>query len=341
MSQVEDLVRQAWSCSAEYGRQLSNHLPMALYALQGLGAEEARIARFHARARRRLRPKRPATRRFDDASWRSALGRHDHNAAYRDHFAAALAREGRAALLARTLPVLFEGVGGGAFHPLIRLGYALEAENDGEVAEALAAWAMAWLPLRPLDPSRQRHADPREALAALAEEPPGAEGSPLARLLAALRVRVSPIFRRMELVAGREDFAPFADCLRIDADSLDAIAVTVLDAFARGAGDFTLLHGVTSCHALRLVLPWVPDRGSALRYYFQALLAAVATVGLPAGDLPQVGTLPTWERIARRAIESDDDHTIKLVYSCRQEDRARGHPLYRWCAARKVGLLDV
>lgn len=38
-------------------------------------------------------------------------------------------------------------------------------------------------------------------------------------------------------------------------------------------------------------------------------------------------------------VRSSDEHVIKLVYSAREED-AYKDPLYRYAAAKKVGLVD-
>ena len=39
-------------------------------------------------------------------------------------------------------------------------------------------------------------------------------------------------------------------------------------------------------------------------------------------------------------VRSSDEHVIKLVYSAREEDAAYKDPLYRYAAAKKVGLVD-
>jgi hypothetical protein len=51
--------------------------------------------------------------------------------------------------------------------------------------------------------------------------------------------------------------------------------------------------------------------------------------------------LPDWNKILPAAVESDDEHTIKLVFTCLDEARAGHGRLYRLLAARKVGMLGV
>ncbi len=328
---------------AEYGRQLSNHLPMTLLAMQAQGASPKQLEGFYQRYSRRLRSKRPATTRLDASNWQSLLGKHAHNAEYLQFFAEQIRARGWLETLRVYLPGLLPGIGGAAFHPLIRLAYAVEAEHEAEIAEGLASWAMASLPLRPLDSGLQRFESPRQALQELSNTTAlarltGAAGNPLARLVAQLRFGAATIFTRMQRVAQHAAFAPFADCVEIDADSLAAWARLLVELYASSDDHFTLLHGVTSCHALRILLPHLPEPERALRYYGQAVIAAYVSAGQPRLAVPEVGSLPSWEAIQQAALTSMDDHVIKLAYSCWREDLHYGQALYRFCAARKVGL---
>ena len=45
---------------------------------------------------------------------------------------------------------------------------------------------------------------------------------------------------------------------------------------------------------------------------------------------------PPWLALRQAAIASLDDHVIQAVYSCGEEERATGNPLYRVAAARYV-----
>lgn len=83
---------------------LSNHRPMALVALTALGADDARLASVSAGYDSQLVPCR------------------EHIATSVDRFAHAIRQDGISAVLDRELPALVDGVGGAAFHGLIRLG---------------------------------------------------------------------------------------------------------------------------------------------------------------------------------------------------------------------------
>ena len=89
----------------------------------------------------------PTPRRQCD--WLALRGQTDAFAPLRATFAAALARDGRDAVLRAALPALLPGVAAAAFHGVIRTAHAVEAAHDGELAAALAYWAWRWQPLAP------------------------------------------------------------------------------------------------------------------------------------------------------------------------------------------------
>ena len=72
---------------AEYGGGLSNHMPMALVALQGLGASDARLDAFAASYRRRLAPAPDVAAWPSGDPWASRFGQPDAWATYRALFA--------------------------------------------------------------------------------------------------------------------------------------------------------------------------------------------------------------------------------------------------------------
>ncbi len=122
---------------------------MALHALAELGADDARMQQFFERYTRRFagRVAEPAAAAAED--WLALRGQADTFAPLRATFAAALARDGRDAVLRAALPALLPGVAAAAFHGAIRTAHAVEAGHEGELAAALAYWAWRWQPLAP------------------------------------------------------------------------------------------------------------------------------------------------------------------------------------------------
>eukprot|EP00117_Sycon_ciliatum_P032300 scpid67318/ scgid25076/ len=112
--------------------------------------------------------------------------------------------------------------------------------------------------------------------------------------------------------------------------------------------DFFLLHGVTSAYALHQVLPHLPslaDRVNAVAVFCRDLLTAFVLRDMPVlvGWTPDESDLPSWDEIKERATADEDEHLIKLVFTCSAMEQLlgkswNGYQLYRAVAAYKSGL---
>ncbi len=304
----------------EYDRGLSNHRPMALLALQRLGADAARLQAWAAAYETRLQPAPPPQAWPTGDAWTGRLGNPAAWSVYRDLFAQWIAHEGAAETLEQALPALLPGVGGAAFHGAIRVAAAARSGHPGELADALASWACRWLPLGPLPAGDGPEPDPEAIL----------------RRLRAGRSKQRLIVDRMAEAA--RDTTLHAELARLAIDGTQADAL--LQRLARLAasayalsGNFTALHLVTGCHAMHVLLRFAPDRGAALRALWQAF--GVAVVAAQLKPLPPVRPRP-WPELAAAALASDDEHVIKLVEACREEEHAYGGDDWRAAASRAL-----
>lgn len=309
---------------AEYGGNLASHLPMTLTALSRLGADDARLAAFATAYARRLHPAPPAEPWPEGEPWQRHLGNPRAWPAYRSLFNDWLDHEGAPSLLPQVLPTLLRGVGAAAFHGQIRTAYALAAGHSHALADALAYWACRWFELdaRRVAPVGRGAAvsDPARVLASSTLAPPSSA--------------LTLIAERMVAVAAQPGFAEHVARLHIDADDTLQRLATLAASLYTDSRDFTVLHLVTSAHALRVLLPWVePDEAAqAVAHYWHNFAAGHAARGLTAAfaDSTRSVSLP-WTKIVDLAIGSDDDHVIKLVDSCREQARAYGGEV--WCLA--------
>ncbi len=319
-------LRLAARWDAEYGRGLSNHLPMALTALARLGASDERLAEFAKRYANKLHAAPPAEPWPAGEDWRARLGRPRAWPAYRTLWRERLDHEGQAALLAEALPTLMQGAGAAAFHGPIRAAYALAADHAEELADALAYWSCRWFACGAAD-GQGSNADTAAVLATLDF------GDELEheRLISQM----------MAQAAAHPRFAPALVRWRVDAHiTLPRLAMLAAERYAAGT-EFTVLHLVTSAHAMRVLLPRLPDveRLPALRHYAGAAAAAWATLPRDYTSAPLQASVLPWPEIVARAIESDDDHTIKLVDSCRELEAAQGGAVWSHAASRAVAAL--
>lgn len=281
-----------------YRNALANHAPMALTALDRMGADESRLARFFNRYKARLAPFESKPPKLWP-NWRVALG---DRSAFPDllaHFSAAIGQDGMDEILFEALPTLLPGVGASAFHGVIRTAYGVRAANVKEVAHGLAFWAGEYVWLGSVQPAS------RLSMLELLERHGKAfwthEYGP------------GIIADRMREIARRPDFADMPQ----QPASLGWSALLALAGQAYSAtGNFTLLHGLTGAHALFELSPWLTEPEPALRSYWLAFLLAFVTSRqtLPLQPLANGTTTP--ESAREWALDQLDDHDIKLVWTC-------------------------
>ena len=300
-----------------YGPGFSNHLPMALIALDRMHAPPAVLERFTAEYRKRLHPAGAAEPVTDPLA---LLGRHMHYAGLERFFQEAVAADGEEAVLRHWLPALMPGLAAAGFHAMIRLAYALDAGDRGELCAALAFWVLAY---RPLPVPASRVAGSLGAIAARVAAGMGDTGG-AGQTIAA---RMATVERNPALAGAQPEEIALRD-----------VAAFALDAF-HASEDFMLLHTVTACHGFRQVARFFTDEEAALRQLWQTVLAAwLAAVREGRRAAP---TRAGWEAIEERAIQSTDDHVIKVCYTARAEHAAYSDARYLEIAARAVGLVGA
>jgi len=329
---LDELLDDELSFDATTGTRLSNHLPMALVALDRLGADGDRLTDFARRYAGRLVPVPggEAIATFD--GWRAARGRRDAYGPARSYLEAQLTDHGLDEVVARHVVHLVDGLSGAAFHGIIRLAYALESASDARVAAGLAYLTQVHQPL-----GARGHADP------VTDDPVVA----LSRVadLEGLRAASATgnIGERMRAVAQHDEFRGVVDWLAVSEDT-PARLVDAATALYAQTDDFTALHGLTGSHAIGVVARYVDDRAALCAWWFQALAAAYVTIGSPRLADPTAAVGPwlespvTWDEIARSATASDDEHVIKLVYSARELHQRSGDPVLVAVAARQAGV---
>jgi hypothetical protein len=329
-STLSELLERPRLFDPEYRGGLSDHLPMALVALSRMGASPERLRSFARHYERRLEPAAPAGQVLSTEAWRRHLGHRAHYPDFLATFQRSITPQHWPEVLRDLLPVLMPGCAAAAFHPLIRLSFAIETQTPSEMAIALAYWASRFLRLGgnavigqpPLSP------DPKVLLRHLAEE----------RAFKHRPDQDSLIDAEMKRATCIPEFAPVTFWLEIVPDTVQRLARTVLEIYAATA-DFTVLHMVTAVQAARSVLPYCGAPEPATRYLWQAIAAAYLSIGKPAiPDMPPLDAAeaPEWPAILSAACEAEDEHVIKIVYSCWAEDAAYNDPLYRAVAARAI-----
>jgi hypothetical protein len=338
---LKNLLAKARHYHPSYRGGLSNHCSMTLIALERMGATPKRVQSYGIAYLRKMELAPPPGDAIDAANWRERLG---DESAYRDYlgfFRREVGRLNARAALRAYLPELAPGLGGAAFHPMIRTAFGVIAEDSEEIAVGLAYWASRRLALP------EREDMPAELPFASSDDPlqilkktrtwPGLDFQPDGDAL---------IDREMLRAADPTLFPLIAAALQIDDLTLDRLRQTAALLFL-GANDFNSLHAVTGLHAARVLSDFATDRRAFAREVWRALLALYLSLDRPELPTPAAAAeltaadLPDWNAILPAAVANDDEHVIKLVFACLAESRSGGGRLYRYLAARKAGVLDV
>jgi questin oxidase-like protein len=312
------LIAESRRFSTTYGAGFFNHLPMALLALERLGGDEARLRQFAAFYEKRLRLQVPGEPLPND-DWREALGQRRYESALAAKFDKDLRTRGATALLRDIVPHLTSGLASEAFHGAIRVAYAVDSGDDVDVAGALASWVTGFSEL-PGVASEKGFASAADAFAAIGADDRFAK-----------TIEGRSIDGRLARVIALPEFAEYRSSIsRVALPDLAIIAARIFIA----TGDFVALHLVTACHAVRVLDPFLLP--SARDVLATAMLAAYVAIGRP--PLATM-IIDDGSDLASRAVKSDDDHDLKLVYCCLQEEAHYKSGLHRTAAAVRLGLL--
>lgn len=359
---------------------LSNHLTHAWVCLSATGANEEDARWWQRNYLGQLaepHPRHPGGPEpalipdpgvvIDDASWVNYVNETRCNYAELLSFMRARMRSlGRGEMMRSFIPPLLPGLAGAALHPLIHIGWALEADHDDMLVEGIAYLASAnqrlgvddgpdsedlWSPdgTDLMTASRAYLTTARTAghgaLAHLRSREPQYER----RGRGSFQHRMKT-FNDPDLPLGAVlDAAGPVGLPAPDADLLsaadDAVALAAA-AYLASDCEFFVIHGLTSLHATIILLAHLDaiDQRRALAFWWRAAMATYVAEDLPGldkcFDLLETGPDPVegksdWHDVHARARRSLDEHVTKAVYV-----------LWRWATSgvfseRTVALCEM
>lgn len=301
----------------------SDHLPMTLCAMSGLGANAAFLAHYRQQYSQRLHrisnhdaQEMPsselaasclAQERDITSDWRQGIGRSACYPVLLAWFTAQVATKGIAASVSEYLPEFVSSIALQAFHPIIRLGYAIDFESKAETAAALAYLASSHRPF-PLDTDNL--CDMRGTMQKQAE--------------AGAVTFKRPTFSGKLLQQLEDDDYPQGQV-----KTIEEAAAVAFDLF-RSSRNFFALHLVTATQAMRICMQFI-DEKQALASLTSALLAAHRAVGSPHFSPDNVLDV----------VHIDEEHNYKYAWACLSEYRHLGDSRYlaEISAMRDRGLI--
>jgi hypothetical protein len=286
---LKQLLDAGWQYDPDYLPSYdSDHLPMTLSAMATLGASDEVLTAFQASYRQRLRPVESGP---EISQLQDGRGCKEAFASMRLLLLASIADQGLAAVVGEHLPRLLPSLATGAFHPLIRLGFALNNQHEMEVSSALAYWMTSSFRPQLNAPIQAKHLT--EVLSA--DQSVGMATGPFGQGLNVLverNIYPAPVSTTL------------ADC-----------ASASLDVYL-GTRNFFALHLVTATEAAR----------ACRAYVSEAELVAALSAALRAAYL--VLDAPNFDQALPIPARLDQEHALKYVYACSSEYQAWGDPRY-------------
>ena len=316
------------------GRGTTNHCPMALCALAGMGATVGRLqAYFDMWEKRFALPAPTVATAIAMAEWPNHVGDLAAFGVLRMTFETAVHAQGAGPVLEEVFLRLPFAPATGAFHAMIRIAYGLEAGHAGEIAAGLAAMVTTRLIV---DCPTERAA-PVSAAAGLEQ---------LSRAFGGRVFAGSSITSRLRAVSIDPLFCAQLTPPPPVADLLNAMAPAAIALYLQ-TRNFTALHIVTSLHALRIIRSYLEPQfaQTLMAPMWVAACAAYVAIGSPSIDGRAALVAPktanetaapensAWPALLSRAVESDDDHVVKMVYTCWREHAREPLPAYLTVAA--------
>lgn len=302
---IKNIVNSFNYLEPTYGGGLSNHLPMSLVALEGIGASEERILEY---GKWYIKEKDIKTLNTKNdvlvGSLYDHLGKRDRYFELKVFFSNEIEKYGIKKTLENYSDLLVKGSSGDAFHGLIRLAYGIDSDNELEIISGLAYLSNGFMDFNIDVNALESHEpfDQVKRLKSIYEEHNYNFDKGL-------------ITGKMKSAASDERLSNALRKLPDDKCNKKDINELALKLFG-GTQNFTLLHGFTSSHALMLLEPYLKDVHTAYQYHWLHLQIAYLSTGCL--DLKTIDTsqpVRSWKDIFEKAIQSEYAHTHKVVYS--------------------------
>jgi len=325
---INEIVNKYKNLSCYHGNYLANHLPMVLYSLKYLGIEDEKLDFFANNyiEKTKIVEIKESKVLILEENFHKYLGKRLYYCEYIDFFEKEIERLGIEKVVEKYLEQLAYGISCEAFHPLIRLSFALEYKNSEEVIRSLAYLANSYYSFKVEKLRENFNID---------EIAKSLENSKFFKELnhqGNIQDKMIRVKNQSEL---KDVIYRLPKNIEIE-KALELISAMTIELYLK-TENFTLLHGVTSCQALKVVLPYIKDKFSLLNSYFIGVqIAYLSTNCVEVSNYQNDIDNLTWEEIKEKVIKEDDSHTIKLVYSSLKEYEKSKDRRYLLSALTKI-----
>ncbi|KAI1106993.1 hypothetical protein F4804DRAFT_298984 [Jackrogersella minutella] len=336
--------------------EFHNHMPHILATAYLLGADVQQLHTIYDVEAQTLEPWHPSPAEIVEDDWKDFLGDPRYQRAYVDFFEDALALKHNYQWKGVVEEYLYDGkrplvncLFGGLGHPIIHLAYAFEVDSREVAMEALGMTATQYNFLHKYiddpsysKPSSIKSSSPLELLRKLADDnrldglfkESGAEN-------------IEPLFQKHEDIVLEYWNAWHLNDPVKDFELSQEVAVDVVIASVpRGTHsyNFYMCHILTTSHAVRILLPFIPPqfRINLVRQWWLFAIAVYIAVLRPKIDTDYIGPgdgQTQWDYVERKALSgphATDAHYVKVIRAIKEAARTWGdvHERYLNAAVR-------
>ncbi|AJQ94662.1 questin oxidase family protein [Gynuella sunshinyii] len=304
---------------------LSNHLPMAILALIRLGANEQDIEEFSKLYCRQLDPLQEIPAQIlTKQELLSLIGKGEKFYQVQFTFDHLIQKNGAEDTLRTWLPILCTGPSTRAFHPLIRLGYALQFQLNSEVAHALADWLVHLVSYPWPNNHHSSHPGSLESLISDLQNKRQSFQPITHRLIDdELRaVTLFPEYQSLVLQPGTSD---------LNLADMQKVALS----WYIQSHDFCALHAITGGYAFNMTIPYLENPYFAIKTFWLSLVLAYLSRS-PVDTKEKTSISTDLSTLKSKAIASMDAHTIKLADICLQQYEMTGDIKYLEAAWTRI-----
>ncbi|KAH7329080.1 hypothetical protein B0I35DRAFT_473717 [Stachybotrys elegans] len=313
--------------------EYDNHNPHILSSAYLLGASEDQLRDIYDSEIQELEEWKPSPSEVVDEDWREFLGDKRYQRAFVDFFEDKLyfnfswdwKKEMSAYLFSGDEP-LFHGLIGGLGHPLIHIGYAYEMDSKEIAMEALSLACVQYNFFHKyLDdksytqPSPIATASPLDLLVRLSQDARFEKlpKNPSLDDLESIFKQHEPLL--MEYWNGWEITNP-TEQFRLSQEAAVALLIATVRPESKDY-NFLLVHLLTTSHAVRVILPFIPSKHhiTLLREWWLLVIAIFIVKGRPQPDADNVENDVNgrdWKHVQDKAINSPwskDAHYVKAI----------------------------
>ncbi|KAI1456002.1 hypothetical protein F4805DRAFT_434286 [Annulohypoxylon moriforme] len=323
--------------------EFHNHMPHILGSAYLLGADVDHLHKIYDIEAQELEPWIPSPAEITQDDWKDFLGDATYQRAYVDFFEDALALRHNYQWKGVVDEYLYDGkeplvnaLFGGLGHPLIHLAYAYEVDNREIAMEALGMTTTQYNFLHkyidePLysRPSPIKPSSPLELFHKLANDNrldgmfkrSGAEN-------------IEPLFHHHEdIVLEYWNAWSLDDPVKDFQLSQEAAVAVVIATVPNGthAYNFYMCHVLTTSHAVRILLPFIPPehRINLVRQWWLFAIAVYIAVLRPKIDPDYIGDggQKQWDYVEEKALNGSfatDAHFVKVIRAIKEAARTWG-----------------